>query len=156
MVMGLMTYTCWESSFKAVVISQRAIFERGRLSLERKMGLHSFLSAQNVLWLPVSAETEVMLVPHHQICILALSVQYLWSCVEVHLEPYWFLLAFSFLTLSKLLHLLHQILSHRFAHTFSILLTSTSVHSALFVSSPLILFLLESMYHHLCRYLKDM
>jgi len=133
MVTGLMTYTSRESSFKAVVVSQREEFKSSRLSSlrERWFSVASCLPKMfcDCLCLP---RLKSCLPPHHHICLLALSVQCLRSCAKV-LEPSWFCLAFSFLTLLKLLHLLHQLLSHQFAHMFSILLTRTSSFTSFYL-----------------------
>lgn len=151
-----MTYICWELSFKAVVISHRAESESSRLSLLREMWVFIASCLPRTFWdacvcrawgHDCSPSPDLPPASIHAVFTILC-----WSSPWTIMILVNFL--FSYFTWSAAL--LHQMLSHQFVPTFSILFKSTSVHSShLFVSSLLIHFLLEWASHHPWRLLKN-
>lgn len=147
----LMTYSCWESSFKAVVVSQRAGFESSRLSVvrERWVSLDSCLPRMVYNCLSLQRLKSCMF---HNTRFAS------WLC-EVFVILCWrssgnmmvlitFLFSYSHCSAYCIKYLPTNLL-----HIFSILLVLFI--SPLRVTSPLILVLLELVYQHHWKYLKD-
>lgn len=140
-----MTCICWELLFNTVVVSQRRKFESSSFSLLRETWVFIASCLLRTFWDScVWRAWGHDLSPSPDLPPASIHAVFMILCGSSS----WTIMVFWFSYFAQSIALLHQILSHQFAHRFSILLRSISVHqSHLFVSSLLIHFLLESASH---------
>lgn len=148
-IMGVMTYKCWESLFKAVVFFLGAEFESSLLPLFRERRSQwpvlpkCFVIARICRdWIDAYSLSS-NLHPGSVCGMLKISCRRpSWNMLSVVFSAF----LFSYF-LPKLLHLLQQVLSLQFVHTFAVLLRIASVLLAHNFLSLILFFFLSSMYH---------